>query len=200
MPPQTPDMEGSDGGENEGGKEENDDDAFAAAIELALQGPADSEEEEEDDEEEGDSGQDDEGDDDSGSESGSGSESDEDEDDEEYSGAKKLLDDEIKQLENAIAKKNADIAKVTNNALKVCCSPYTTMKLTSFQNRFITAVAKMNMDLEGKVAQREQLLAEHRAQKEREAQEEAGEESDEEEDVGVPGGADVFFGEPMDMS
>ncbi|KAG8822942.1 hypothetical protein FRC19_004936 [Serendipita sp. 401] len=167
----------SDGGE---GKEENDDDLFAAAIEQALQDASDEDEEDsEDSDEDGDEG--DEGGSVSGSGSGSGSGSDEDEDDEEYSGAMKLVGDEIKQLQAAIMKKNEDIAKVTNNALK---------------NRFINAVAKMSADLEGKLVLREQMLAEHRAQREREAQEE-GEEIEEEEDGG---GGDEFFNETMDMS
>jgi transcription initiation factor TFIID subunit 7 len=126
MPPQSPDEGEFNNGE---GKEENDDDVFAAAIEQALQqGSDDDDEEDEDGDESGEEGVDGEEDgdedgaSDSGSGSGSASGSDDDEDDEEYSGAKKLLDDEIKQLEVAIAKKNEDIAKVTNVALKVCSS------------------------------------------------------------------------------
>lgn len=122
MPPQSPDDDEFGDGEV---KEENDDDAFAAAIEQALQQGSDEDDEDEDDsEEEGADGDDDEdGASDSGSGSGTASASDDDEDDEEYSGAKKLLDDEIKQLQVAIAKKNEDIAKVTNMALKVRTIP-----------------------------------------------------------------------------
>lgn len=116
-------------------KEENDDDAFAAVIERALQQGSEDEEEDSEEEEESDEDEDqEEGDSDSGSASGSGS--DEDEDDEEYSGAKKLVDDEIRQLESAIAKKNADIAKVTNMALKVRL-PFSFVSC-SFYHRWLT--------------------------------------------------------------
>jgi transcription initiation factor TFIID subunit 7 len=117
MPQKSP--EGEDGGTV---KEENDDDAFAAVIERALQQASDEDEDEDESgSEDGEDGENDEDQEDgaSDSESASGSASDDDEDDEEYSGAKKLVDDEIRQLESAIAKKNADIAKVTNAALKV---------------------------------------------------------------------------------
>jgi TATA-binding protein-associated factor Taf7 len=125
MPPESPD-EGSEMGDV---KEENEDDAFAAIIEQALQEGSDDDDEDDDDdsddEDDGDDGDrdDDDGGSASGSGSGSGSGSDADEDDEEYSGAMKLLADEIRHLEAAIAKKNEDIAKVTNVALKVC--PFT---------------------------------------------------------------------------
>jgi len=85
------------------------------------------------------------------------------------------LDDEIKQLETAINKKNQDIAAVQHVALK---------------NRFINAVQKMQADLQTKLAQREQLLADHRAQKERAAED--GLQDGEEED-----GEDLFD-EPME--
>jgi TATA-binding protein-associated factor Taf7 len=135
MPPQSPDEGEFNNGEV---KEENDDDAFAAAIEQALQQGSDEDDDEDEEEEEsgeegveGEDDGDEDGASDSGSGSGSASGSDDDEDDEEYSGAKKLLDDEIKQLEVAIAKKNEDIAKVTNVALKVCNSlgPFTSTLL-----------------------------------------------------------------------
>lgn len=118
MPPKDPEAD-------EDAKEADDDDAFAAAIARAVEQRSDEEEDE--DESGSDDEDDEEGDEDdeegaSDSESASGSATDEDEDDEEYSGAKKLVDDEIRQLESAIAKKNADIAKVTNVALKVCFS------------------------------------------------------------------------------
>jgi len=111
--------------EEESAKDQaNDDDLFAQELEKALQG--DSEEDEEDDDDEGDEddveaeeGDEDDEDEDDDDESVSGSGTDEDEDDEEYSGAKKVLDDEIKQLETAINKKNQDIAAVQHVALKV---------------------------------------------------------------------------------
>lgn len=56
------------------------------------------------------------------------------------------------------------------------------------QNRFINAVAKMQADLDIKLALREQLLAEHRATREREEQEEGGEDdASDEEDAGRAG-------------
>ncbi|PVF98806.1 hypothetical protein CPB86DRAFT_784446 [Serendipita vermifera] len=182
MPPESPD-EGSEMGDV---KEENEDDAFAAIIEQALQEASDDDDEDDDDDDSEDEDDDDDGDRDddggsaSGSGSGSGSGSDADEDDEEYSGAMKLVADEIRHLEAAIAKKNEDIAKVTNVALK---------------NRFMTAVAKMTADLEGKLAHRERLLAEHRAQKEKEEVEDG----DESEDDGEAGGEELF-GDPMDIA
>lgn len=112
--------------EEENAKDQaNDDDLFAQELEKALQGDSEDDDEDEDDDddegvegaEEGDEDEDDDDDDDDESVSGSGT--DEDEDDEEYSGAKKVLDDEIKQLETAINKKNQDIAAVQHVALKV---------------------------------------------------------------------------------
>jgi len=144
MPPQSP----GEGDLNDGEmREENDDDAFAAAIEQALQEGSDEDDEDDEDDEEDEEieGEEEgEGEEDGISESGSGSVSgsgsDDDEDDEEYSGAKKLLDDEIKQLQVAIAKKNEDIAKVTNVALKVsllsrspCVPPSGSCPTTSFR-------------------------------------------------------------------
>jgi transcription initiation factor TFIID subunit 7 len=114
------------GSEEESAKEQaNDDDLFAQELEKALQGDSEDEDEDDDDEDDEDGaegaeeGDDDDDDDDDDDESVSGSGTDEDEDDEEYSGAKKVLDDEIKQLETAINKKNQDIAAVQHVALKV---------------------------------------------------------------------------------
>jgi len=117
------------GSEEESMKDQaNDDDLFAQELEKALQGDSeddDDDDDDEDDDEDGVEGQedgDDDDDDDDDDESVSGSGTDEDEDDEEYSGAKKVLDDEIKQLETAINKKNQDIAAVQHVALKVTFS------------------------------------------------------------------------------
>ena len=114
------------GSEEESAKEQaNDDDLFAQELEKALQGDSDEDDDEDDEDEDDDEGVDgaeegdDDDDDDDDDESVSGSGTDEDEDDEEYSGAKKVLDDEIKQLETAINKKNQDIAAVQHVALKV---------------------------------------------------------------------------------
>jgi hypothetical protein len=52
----------------------------------------------------------------------------------------------------------------------------------------------MSADLEGKLAHRDQLLAEHRAQREREQEE--GEDSVEEDDEA----AEEMFGETMDIA
>ena len=102
----------------------NDDDLFAQELEKALQGDSEDDDDDDDDEDddegvEGGEGDEDEDEEDDEDESVSGSGTDEDEDDEEYSGAKKVLDDEIKQLETAINKKNQDIAAVQHVALKV---------------------------------------------------------------------------------
>ena len=52
----------------------------------------------------------------------------------------------------------------------------------------------MTADLEGKLSLREQIMAEHRAQRERDAIEDAADESDEGDD------AEEFYGEPMDIA
>lgn len=64
----------------------------------------------------------------------------------------------------------------------------------ALKTRFINAVAKMTADLEGKLALREQIMAEHRAQRERDAMEEGADSSDEGEE------GEEFYGEPMDMA
>jgi len=117
------DDEGSDEGEGDIDEE------LAAELDLALG----------DEGEEGDEEDDDESDD----------EDDEDEDDE-TSQSKRLLNEEIRDLEAAVAKKIQEIASSANPLIK---------------RRFEDALKKLQGDLEMKVAQREEMDEEMRLQK-----------------------------------
>jgi hypothetical protein len=60
----------------------------------------------------------------------------------------------------------------------------------------MTAVAKMTADLEIKLVHREQLLAEHRAQREKDALDDGDDSSSDEEGAGN----EEFFGDGMDIA
>ncbi|KAF5380994.1 hypothetical protein D9615_004071 [Tricholomella constricta] len=139
--PQTPgydmgdegDEEEEEGDEEEGGEGDIDEE-LAAELDLALgdeedeEGDGDDEEEEESEEEE----------------------EDEDEDDEDVQ-ARKLINEEIRDLEAAVAKKGREIASSANPLIK---------------KRFEDALKKLTADLEMKLAQRDEMKEKQRMKKE----------------------------------
>lgn len=117
----TPGPDGGDGDGDEGEEAEGDiDEELAAELDLALgddENGGDDEEEEEDDE-------DDE------------SEEEDDDDDDEAVQAKKLLNEEIRDLEAAVAKKGNEIASSANPLIRVrriVVNPNCSRSLTSFR-------------------------------------------------------------------
>ncbi|KAH7929711.1 hypothetical protein BV22DRAFT_1109667 [Leucogyrophana mollusca] len=134
-----PDIGDGDGDPDEGDEEEAEgdiDEELAAELDLALG----DDEGEEDDEEEDDEDDDDESDDD-----------DDDEDDDEDSQARKLLNEEIRDLEAAVAKKGNEIASSANPLIK---------------KRFEDALKKLSADLEMKLSQRDEMKERQRRKKE----------------------------------
>ncbi|PFH54212.1 hypothetical protein AMATHDRAFT_72727 [Amanita thiersii Skay4041] len=131
------DGEDEDGGDDDEGEEaEGDiDEELAAELDQALVDDdmdryGDDEEDEEDEESE---------------------EEDDDDDDDEAVQARKLLNEEIRDLEAAVAKKNHEIASSANPLIK---------------KRFEDALRKLAADLEMKLAQRDELKEKQRLQKE----------------------------------
>ncbi|KAK2466795.1 hypothetical protein APHAL10511_001053 [Amanita phalloides] len=133
----TPGFDGGEGEDDEQDEEEEGegdiDEELAAELDQALvdedEMGADEEDEEEEESEE---------------------EEDEDEDDE-LAQARKLLNEEIRDLEAAVAKKNNEIASSANPLIK---------------RRFEDALKKLTADLEMKIAQRDELKEKQRLQKE----------------------------------
>ncbi|KZT28432.1 hypothetical protein NEOLEDRAFT_1129204 [Neolentinus lepideus HHB14362 ss-1] len=125
---------GQDEGDEEEGDEEGDiDEELAAELNLAF---ADEDDGEEADEEEEDESEED----------------DEDEDeDNEVSQAKKLLNEEIRDLEAAVNKKEGEVASTANPLIR---------------RRFEDALKKLKADLAMKVAQREEMKEKQRVAKE----------------------------------
>ncbi|RDB21147.1 Transcription initiation factor TFIID subunit 7 [Hypsizygus marmoreus] len=136
--PQTPGYDMGDEGEEgeeeyeyEEGAEGDIDEELAAELDLAL-GDEEEEEGEEEEEEE------------------SEEEEDEDEDDEDVQ-ARKLINEEIRDLEAAVAKKGKEIASSANPLIK---------------KRFEDALKKLTADLEMKTAQRDEMKEKQRMKKE----------------------------------
>ncbi|KAF9267406.1 hypothetical protein L218DRAFT_955298 [Marasmius fiardii PR-910] len=128
------DMNGHDE-EAEGGDEEPEgdiDEELAAELDLALN----------DDEEEGD---------DEEEEEDESDEEDDDDDDDEDAQSRRLLNEEIRDLEAAVAKKNTEISSSANPLIR---------------KRFEDALKKLTADLEMKLAQRDELKEEQRRKKE----------------------------------
>ncbi|KAJ6597090.1 TAFII55 protein conserved region-domain-containing protein [Mycena vulgaris] len=129
---------GGDAPEEDEGDDESDepdgdiDEELAAELDLALG------------DEEGDGDDEDEDDDES-------EEDDEDDDDDEAVQSRKLLNEEIRDLEAAVAKKGNEIANSANLLIK---------------KRFEDALKKLTADLEMKLAQRDELKERQRMQKE----------------------------------
>ncbi|KII88371.1 hypothetical protein PLICRDRAFT_41538 [Plicaturopsis crispa FD-325 SS-3] len=127
-----PDAEEGDEEEEEG--DDDIDEDLAAELDLAL-GDDDEEGEEGDDEEEEEEEED--------------SEDDEDDDDEEVQ-ARKLLNEEIRDLEAAVAKKGNEIASSANPLIR---------------KRFEDALKKLSADLDMKMAQRDEIKEKQRMKK-----------------------------------
>ncbi|KAJ7172279.1 TAFII55 protein conserved region-domain-containing protein [Mycena filopes] len=127
---------GGDGGEDEEESDESEadgdiDEELAAELDLALgDEEGDGDDEEDDDESE---------------------EDDEDDDDDEAVQSRKLLNEEIRDLEAAVAKKENEIAGSANLLIK---------------KRFEDALKKLTADLEMKLAQRDELKERQRMEKE----------------------------------
>jgi len=128
------DMEDEGDGEDEEGGEGDIDEELAAELDLALG----------DEEDEGDGDEDDE------DEEEESEEEDEDEDDEAVQ-ARKLINEEIRDLEAAVAKKGKEIASSANPLIK---------------KRFEDALKKLTADLEMKQAQRDEMKEKQRMRKE----------------------------------
>ncbi|KAJ3545015.1 hypothetical protein NM688_g5679 [Phlebia brevispora] len=174
---ETPGREGYEGegdeGEREGEEGEEDiDEDLAAELDLAL-GDEDGEEEGDEDEEE---------------EEEEESEEEDEDDDDEIVQTKKLLNEEIRDLEAAVAKKNAEIASSANPLIR---------------RRFEDALRKLQADLDTKRAQRDEMKEKRRLQKEGKSTADVGSEADDEDEDGDDGdnvqGSDLF-GEPQNVS
>lgn len=148
------DPDGEDGEEQSGSEAEGDiDEELAAELDLALgdddeTGQGDDEEEEDDDDDDDES------------------EEDEDDDDEAVQ-ARKLLNEEISDLEAAVKKKGNEIASSANPLIRVCplllsCRSILTAIL---QRRFEDALKKLTADLEMKLSQRDEMKEQQRLKK-----------------------------------
>ncbi|KIJ69018.1 hypothetical protein HYDPIDRAFT_172514 [Hydnomerulius pinastri MD-312] len=131
------DMDVDEGEADEGEGEGDIDEELAAELDLAL---GDDEEEEGDGEEDDEEEEEDEDD-----------ESDDDDDDDEEAQERKLLNEEIRDLEAAVAKKGNEIASSANPLIK---------------KRFEDALKKLSADLDMKRAQRDEMKERQRLKKE----------------------------------
>lgn len=168
----TPGPDVGEGGEDDGEEHDEDeggdgdiDEELAAELDLALN----DEEEEGDDEEEED-------------EEDESEDEDEDEDDE-TTQARKLLNEEIRDLEAAVAKKGSEIASSANPLIR---------------RRFEDALKKLQADLDMKLAQRDEIKEKTRMRKEGITYEDADTEGGHEEDGedGADNDDDLFGDEP----
>ncbi|PSR75389.1 hypothetical protein PHLCEN_2v9147 [Hermanssonia centrifuga] len=161
---------GAEADEHEGEEEAEEgdiDEDLAAELDLAL-GDGD----------EGDEG-DDEEDEDEESE-----EEDEDDEDDDAVQAKKLLNEEIRDLEAAVGKKNSEIASSANPLIR---------------RRFEDALRKLQADLDMKLAQRDELKEKRRLEKEGGTAEDVGAGSGDDEGEGGDGmDQEDLFGEDPD--
>ncbi|ESK87158.1 transcription initiation factor tfiid 55 kda subunit [Moniliophthora roreri MCA 2997] len=126
--------EGEEEGEGGGDEEEPEgdiDEELAAELDLALGDEEEADEEDDDDDE--------------------SEEEEDDDDDDDDSQARKLLNEEIRDLEAAVAKKNSEIASSANPLIR---------------KRFEDALKKLTADLEMKQAQRDELKEKQRMKKE----------------------------------
>lgn len=150
----------ADLGEDEGGHEDKSDEEqdgdideeLAAELDMVL-GDQDQEKDEEDEDDE-----DDEDD----------SDEEEEDEDDETSQSMKLLNEEIRDLTAAVAKKEREIASSSNPLIKVCTPSYcfVTVPLYRLQRRFEDALRKLKADLEMKLAQRDEAKERQRLQRE----------------------------------
>ncbi|THH33888.1 hypothetical protein EUX98_g294 [Antrodiella citrinella] len=164
-PTPAPGAEGDDGEDD--GEEGDIDEELAAELDLALGDEGDGGEGDEADEEE--------------EEDDESSEEDDDDDDEDAQ-VKKLLNEEIRDLEAAVTKKGKEIASSANPLIR---------------RRFEDALKKLQADLDMKLAQRDELKEKQRMIKEGITQEDADTEgANEDADVeDGAGGDDGLFGD-----
>ena len=149
---------GGDIGDGEDDEDDDDDEAegdideeLAAELDLAL-GDEDEEGDEEDEEDEEED-----------------SEEEDDDDDDEVVQARKILNEEIRDLEAAVAKKNKEIASSANPLIRVRHTSYpirANHPPLSMQKRFEDALKKLTADLEMKLAQRDEMKEKQRMRKE----------------------------------
>lgn len=141
--------EGEDGNEGEG--EGDIDEELAAELDLALgDEEAEGDDEEEDEEEDE-------------------SEEEDDDDDDEMVQVKKLLNEEIRDLEAAVAKKGNEITSSANPLIRVRGILHRTLKADVdyvVQRRFEDALKKLQADLDMKLAQRDEMKEKQRMRKE----------------------------------
>lgn len=147
------DEEGEEGEEVEGDIDEE----LAAQLDLALGDDGEDDEDEDDDDEDDDDSSDDD---------------DDDDEDDEQAQVRKVLNEEIRDLEAAVAKKGNEIASSANPLIRV--GPIFTLSLSKnvmftiifSQRRFEDALKKLQADLDMKLAQREHMKEQERLQRE----------------------------------
>jgi len=134
--------------EDEEGEEKDIDEELAAELDLALG---------DEDEEDGDEDEDDESEDE-----------DEDDEDDEDVQARKLINEEIRDLEAAVAKKGKEITSSSNPLIKVRILSQTRFSgsYTRTKKRFEDALKKLTVDLEMKLAQRDEMKEKQRRMQE----------------------------------
>lgn len=134
--------------DGEEGEEKDIDEELAAELDLALG---------DEDEEDGDEDDDDESEDE-----------DEDDEDDEDVQARKLINEEIRDLEAAVAKKGKEITSSSNPLIKVRISSQTVFSgsYSRTKKRFEDALKKLTVDLEMKLAQRDEMKEKQRLKKE----------------------------------
>lgn len=151
--------EDEDEGAGAGAREEEDeaegdiDEELAAELDLALgdeEGGGDDDDDEEDEDEEEESDED-------------------DDDDDETVQARKLLNEEIQDLEAAVNKKRGEIANSANPLIKVCIFAHVVLSAMLMvygqQRRFEDALKKLQADLDTKLAQRDEMKENARLRK-----------------------------------
>lgn len=146
------DGERDEGAEDDAEEEGDIDEDLAAELDLAL-------------------GDDDEGEGDDEDEDDDESESDEDDEDDEAVQAKKLLNEEIRDLEAAVTKKNHEIASSANPLIRVralfpACLIHYGSHCYPPQRRFEDALRKLQADLDTKLVQRDEMKEMRRLQQE----------------------------------
>jgi len=144
------DDEGGHGDKSDGEPDGDIDEELAAELDMVL---GDQDQEGDDDDEDEDDDEDD-------------SDEEEDEDDE-TSQSMKLLNEEIRDLTAAVAKKEHEIASSSNPLIKVCIPSHSLATTFSWrlQRRFEDALRKLKADLEMKVAQRDEAKERQRLQR-----------------------------------
>lgn len=152
--PSTPGIhgdEGEDDGDDDGDEEQDGDidEELAAELDLAL-GDEDGDEDDDDDDSD---------------------DEEEEDDDDEVSQARRLLNEEIRDLEAVIARKSSEIANYSNPMIKVhpllCLLTYSMLTGDMLiQKRYEDALRKLTSDLEMKLAQREEMQEMQRLQQE----------------------------------